>query len=307
MGIMRHKGRRSGFTLVELLVVISIIIILASIVVPVTMQIAAQSRITYCANNLRQIHAALFNYAQTYDQRFPGHEGGYVIAGVLTAPAYYPYRYATVFPIGFDPNELRGDDDLSPLFAKGFAADIRVFNCPSTTDSADPKRKDSGGNELPEGYDLMYKATERHCMTTAEFQMDAATGPYGQLSYEYIGEVAPGLHLGEIDANLAWLAYDIDDRDVGIVEGKLDDEVDGDNHGTAGGNMLFIDGRVDWIPAASWRKTILAGHDVRLANVDMSTQSAAVPEGAVRGEWDKVTGWPNPALDVDDFFWGQVK
>ncbi|NQT89484.1 prepilin-type N-terminal cleavage/methylation domain-containing protein [bacterium] len=294
--------RRSGFTLVELLVVISIIIILAAIVVPVTLRVGALSRITSCKNNLKQIHAGLFTYAQSYAQRFPGREGGYVVGGVEKAPTFTPYRYVNVlFETSFDmPNDFRGDDDLSPLFSHGYVPDVRVFNCPSTGDSVNPKRKDESDTLLPKGYDLMFKATESHPIDEAEFRANAGTGPRGELSYEYLGEVAPGLHLGELNAGLAWLVHDIDDR-----EDTEDWTVDGDNHGTTGGCMLFIDGRAEWIIASDWTKAVRDGHDERLANVDAGAKEADVPEDAVRGEWDKQTGWPNPALDVEKFYWSQ--
>src|SRR3712207_884563 len=63
--------RRKGFTLVELLVVVALIVILAGILYPV---FAATRRAAYnanCFSNLKQIGLAVQMYAQDYDETFP--------------------------------------------------------------------------------------------------------------------------------------------------------------------------------------------------------------------------------------------
>jgi len=293
----QRRRQRRGVTLVEVTVVLSVLLLLASITVPVRCTSPGPTKVVSCKNNLNQIHAALFTYAQAYGQRFPGRWNGYTVKKVQDGIFSIPARLQDdLFPPDFDVNDLRGDDDLGPLYALGYAPDLRIFNCPATQHEARRKPEDDDGNPLPKGYDLMFKATERRYTSIAEYRARKGTGPTGQLSYEYPGEAAPGLHVaGDIDAERAWLAHDIDDR-----EGTKDWEVDGDNHGDAGGNVLFIDGRAEWIIAADWTKTLRNGHDERLMDIDIGARKATIPEDAVRGEWDKQTGWPNPALDVKD-------
>jgi len=65
------RAHRRGYTLMEVLVVISMIAILAAILFPVFARAREQARKTTCASNLTQIGAALALYAQNWDGRFP--------------------------------------------------------------------------------------------------------------------------------------------------------------------------------------------------------------------------------------------
>jgi prepilin-type N-terminal cleavage/methylation domain-containing protein len=63
--------RAAGFTLVELLVVISVIAILAAILFPVFAQAREKARQTSCLSNMRQMGLAVQMYAQDYDECLP--------------------------------------------------------------------------------------------------------------------------------------------------------------------------------------------------------------------------------------------
>jgi prepilin-type N-terminal cleavage/methylation domain-containing protein/prepilin-type processing-associated H-X9-DG protein len=72
MSMNKHpRGARSGFTLLELLMVITIIALLAGMVLPVTGDITARAQSTKCMANLRQIGMAAHSAATDNDNRFP--------------------------------------------------------------------------------------------------------------------------------------------------------------------------------------------------------------------------------------------
>ena len=107
------KIRQTGFSLLELLVVLVIILILISVLLPVVMRSREKARRTLCQNNLQQIYFAL---AKESEKQFippkptPAHMvGGWpvVVGRTLGTPNLYPAK-------GRRLDELRDQDQRLP-------------------------------------------------------------------------------------------------------------------------------------------------------------------------------------------------
>jgi prepilin-type N-terminal cleavage/methylation domain-containing protein/prepilin-type processing-associated H-X9-DG protein len=83
---MRDKTIRSGFTLVELLVVIGIIAVLVGILLPALNKARRAAATVQCQSNMKQIAIGMLQYIQNNKGKFPP-SGAPTIAGV------YPYGW----------------------------------------------------------------------------------------------------------------------------------------------------------------------------------------------------------------------
>src|SRR5689334_22713717 len=135
-----RDGRRFGFTLVELLVVIGIIALLVSILLPALNRARRQAYTVQCASNMRQIAGAMLMYIQ--DNK-----------GVLPPAVVFAAQSgadAQIYPDGFWwPNELVGQKYIKQEAANVYRAPGAstankqfdrgsVFRCPEGIEEDDP-------------------------------------------------------------------------------------------------------------------------------------------------------------------------
>lgn len=103
-----HTDLTTGFTLVELLIVIAIIAVLASVLFPTILFVRENGRRTACLSNERQLGLALLQYASDHDESWPSGSTsiGSSSPGAGWGGQCYPYvRSAEVF---------RCPDDAAP-------------------------------------------------------------------------------------------------------------------------------------------------------------------------------------------------
>lgn len=88
---------KNGFTLIELLVVIFIILVLLGFVVSAYYIVRNSSDKSYCANNLRQIGAALELYALNNDGKYPPP------GSLIPTPTFWSLK---LYPTYLDDNNI---------------------------------------------------------------------------------------------------------------------------------------------------------------------------------------------------------
>lgn len=232
---------RSGFSLVELLVVIGIITVVISILLPALHSAREQAKMIVCRNNLRQIGIAATNYTASYRGVYPAgtlFHGGNVLTDVSE----------------FTTSELMAAGTARPLFYCPFLLDHsvepvdRMWNLDSTA--------------------LYYHVAGYYFLFGRDPQSIIGLAVPKRWKYK-VTDVGPLPDDTELATDItlsipAWPVrrfYDIDYYGVGsgtplvLTTSHLRDKV------PQGGNVLFMDGHIDWRPFSEMQNRLLGGGD----------------------------------------------
>ena len=123
---------RKTFTLIELLIVITIIAILAALLLPALSRAKESARRTMCLSNMRQVGMMAFIYSEENNTSFP-------MDGRNNQPFFSPVRDGWGPNAQFGPHFLRGD-----LYRDFNLADT-VYHCPSNEVQYNTTRNPSHG------------------------------------------------------------------------------------------------------------------------------------------------------------------
>jgi prepilin-type N-terminal cleavage/methylation domain-containing protein len=131
---------RTGFTLVELLVVIAVIGVLVALLLPAVQAAREAARMTQCRNNLKQIATSLHNF-ESSNRYFPGHGGEKAPFLVNNLPTTSVPKSGTWIANVLIFMEDKTLSDILIAYMKGTApaaqykqavtVPVPIFNCPS--------------------------------------------------------------------------------------------------------------------------------------------------------------------------------
>jgi prepilin-type N-terminal cleavage/methylation domain-containing protein len=113
--------RRTGFTLIEILVVISVIGLLVALLLPALTMVIEAGRRTQCINNLKNLGSALSQYNQQHKSLPPAlvNPGSFCVGGTCNNPP--PARIASTAAGTLDPKEWPGGTNNRTLNTTGWA------------------------------------------------------------------------------------------------------------------------------------------------------------------------------------------
>jgi prepilin-type N-terminal cleavage/methylation domain-containing protein/prepilin-type processing-associated H-X9-DG protein len=258
--MLSSRPRTHGFSLVELLVVIGIVVLLFSIFVPYVAKVRETDHRARCAENLRSIMAGLQSYARSNHGTLPR---------VVYDPAHNPEGYAA-YTGAIAPDPFARDSQVRPndvtaslwLLVRAGLAQPASFICPSSLETAETGDASewrhhsnfSGSQHLSYSYASPFSNAPGYTLND-----------YLPADFALMADKNPGI--SPSGSNVIAPAYTAEPFDIA--------KANSNNHGRAGENVLYADGHV----AFQTTPYCGVGHGAVRDNIYTALQRTPVPKG----------------------------
>ncbi len=247
--LMPAGGKRRGFTMIELMTVIGVIAVLASMLIPVVSRARKSSMRVNCAANLRQITAAALTYAMDHEGQLPNPNWNSSVD--VSSVTFYGYGWL------YAVADYRGgalwlglahppEDGVMTGVLWAYLHDKKVYHCPMD----DPDFR-VGTNWL-----TSYLMNGSQC----------GFGRLGSIQFDRSQLSVPGLCLPRIaaptEAVMLWEGLEQRYQNEQLTGAPWNDgssfpaeEVMADRH-AKGANVSCYDGHVEWWDNATWKRWV---------------------------------------------------